>query len=84
VTGLESVGVEVAGPIGTADEALRVINRASFDAVLLDANLRGRPAGDVAAALTRRNIPFVFVTGYGRESLPESFGQTSILTKPFT
>jgi CheY-like chemotaxis protein len=61
-----------------------VINRASFDAVLLDANLRGRPAGDVAAALTRRNIPFVFVTGYGRESLPESFGQTSILTKPFT
>jgi len=39
---------------------------------------------DIAAALTRRNIPFVFVTGYGREALPESFGQSSVLTKPFT
>jgi CheY-like chemotaxis protein len=46
--------------------------------------LRGRPAGDIAAALTRRNIPFVFVAGYGREALPESFGQSSVLTKPFT
>ena len=53
-------------------------------AVLLDANLRGRPAGHIAAALARRNIPFVFVTGYGREALPESFGQSSMLTKPFT
>jgi CheY-like chemotaxis protein len=46
--------------------------------------LRGRPAGDIAAALARRNIPFVFVTGYGREALPESFGHSSMLTKPFT
>jgi hypothetical protein len=58
VAGLESAGVEVTGPIGTVDEALRIIDSASFDAVLLDANLR-----DIAAALTRRNIPFVFVTG---------------------
>ena len=41
-------------------------------------------AGHIAAALARRNIPFVFVTGYGREALPESFGQSSMLTKPFT
>lgn len=40
--------------------------------------------GDLAAALTRRNIPFVFVTGYGRQALPESFGQSRMLTKPFT
>ena len=58
--------------------------RSSFDGVLLDANLRGEPVGDVAAALTRRNIPFVFVTGYGRQALPEGFGQSTVLTKPFT
>jgi hypothetical protein len=34
--------------------------------------------------LTRRNIPFAFVTGYGRQALPESFGQSPMLTKPFT
>ena len=33
VAGLESAGVEVTGPIGTVDEALRIIDSASFDAV---------------------------------------------------
>jgi CheY-like chemotaxis protein len=84
VAGLERAGAEVAGPLGTVDESLATIDGGTFDAVLLDANLRGRPAGDIAAALTRRKVPFVFVTGYGREALPESFGQVSMLTKRFT
>jgi signal transduction histidine kinase/DNA-binding response OmpR family regulator len=84
VAGLESAGVNVVGPVGSVEGALQSIEDASFDGVLLDANLRGEPAGDIAAALTRRNIPFVFVTGYGRQGLPESFGQSMMLTKPFT
>jgi two-component sensor histidine kinase/DNA-binding response OmpR family regulator len=85
MAGLESVGVNVEGPVGSVQEALRAIDDdCSFDGVLLDANLRGEPAGEIAAALTRRNIPFVFVTGYGRQALPESFGRSPILTKPFT
>ena len=66
------------------EDALRAIEHASFDGALLDANLRGEPVGDIAAALTRRNIPFAFVTGYGRQALPESFGHCTMLTKPFT
>ena len=31
-----------------------------------------------------QNIPFMFVTGYGRESLPTEFGTVKILGKPFT
>jgi PAS domain S-box-containing protein len=84
VAGLESAGVDVEGPVGSVEDALRAIEDASFDGALLDANLRGEPAGDIAAALTRRNIPFVFVTGYGRQALPESFGQSTMLIKPFT
>ena len=84
VAGLESVGVEVEGPVSSVKDALRAVERGSFDGVLLDANLRGEPVGDVAAALTRRNIPFVFVTGYGRQALPESFARATVLTKPFT
>ena len=82
VAGLESAGADVEGPIGSVEDALRAIEDASFDGVLLDANLWGKSAGDIAAALTRRNIPFVFVTGYGRQALPESFGQSTMLTKP--
>jgi CheY-like chemotaxis protein len=84
VAGLESVGVNVEGPIGSVKEALRAIQERSFDGVLLDANLRGEPVDEVAAALTRRNIPFVFVTGYGRQALLESFARSMVLTKPFT
>ena len=37
------------------------------DVALLDANLGGEPVDEVAAALTRRGIPFAFATGHGRE-----------------
>jgi CheY-like chemotaxis protein len=40
--------------------------------------------GEIAAALAGRNIPFVFVTGYGGQALPERFGQSAMLAKPFT
>jgi hypothetical protein len=55
----------------------------SADAALLDGNLNGRPVDDIAAALTRRNVPFAFVTGYGRESVPPAFGAVTLLAKPF-
>jgi CheY-like chemotaxis protein len=85
MAGLESVSVDVEGPVGSAEDALRAIDDdGSFDGVLLDGNLRGEPADEIAAALTRRNIPFAFVTGYGRQALPESFGQSPMLTQPFT
>jgi CheY-like chemotaxis protein len=84
VAGLEGVGVKVEGPIGSVRDALRAIEEGSFDGVLLDANLRGDPVDEVAAALIRHNIPFAFVTGYGRQALPESFARATVLTKPFT
>jgi CheY-like chemotaxis protein len=73
----------LAPPVATAAEALRVIERINFDGALLDGNLHGRPVDEIAAALTRRNIPFVFVTGYGREVLPGAFKHIAVLNKPF-
>jgi len=84
VAGLESAGVDVEGPVSSVKDAVRSAEEGSFDGVLLDANLRGEAVGDVAAVLTRRNIPFAFVTGYGRQALPESFARSRVLTKPFT
>ncbi len=79
---LSSAGFAVVGPAGMMDEALRLIAKGEFDGAFLDANLGGRPVDELAAALTRRNIPFAFVTGYGRESLPEAFAAAPLLTKP--
>ncbi len=84
VDGLEEAGAEVIGPAGTPEEALQLIENSAISAALLDGNLRGSPVDKIAAALTRRKIPFVFVTGYGHESLPRAFASTAILSKPFS
>jgi CheY-like chemotaxis protein len=69
---------------GSVKEALDTIESRALDAALLDGNLHGRPVDEVAAALTRRKVPFLFVTGYGRESLPRAFGHAPVLSKPFS
>ena len=84
MAGLEEAGAEVIGPAGTPEEALRLIEDLSIDAALLDGNLRGRRVDDIAAALTRRKIPFAFVTGYGNGSLPLPFRHAAIVSKPFS
>jgi two-component sensor histidine kinase/CheY-like chemotaxis protein len=81
---LEAGGAEVVGATGTAKEALEIIESTEIDAVLLDANLRGHPVDEIAAALAARNISFLFVTGYGAGSLPKAFAKTTILSKPFS
>ena len=70
---LAEARMTVVGPVGTVDEALRLITTAQVDAALLDANLNGSTVEGIAAELTRRGVPFAFVTGYGRDSLPKPF-----------
>lgn len=84
VASLQEAGCIVIGPAGTVAEAWRLIESAVFDAALLDANLSGEPVDALAAALTARNTPFAFVTGYGREGLPAAFGRAPVLSKPFS
>jgi PAS domain S-box-containing protein len=81
---LMSAGAEVAGPAGTEEEALRLIEETALDGALLDVNLHGKSVDGIAAALTRRNIPLVFVTGNSREGLPKTFANAAILSKPFS
>lgn len=83
VAALEGAGAAVLGPAATVREALGIIDSAPLDAAVLDANLQGHPVDEIAAALTARNVPFLFVTGYGPESLPRAFSRTTMLSKPF-
>ena len=80
---LEDAGASVIGPAGNASAALSLIEHYRFDGALLDANLAGHPVGDIAASLKRKNIPFVFVSGYNRDSLPLSFDEVELLSKPY-
>jgi CheY-like chemotaxis protein len=85
VEALEESGATVLGPAGSADEAFALLSRnKSIDAVLLDANLHGRPSDAIADALMRAQVPFAFVTGYGRDGLPDVFATAPVLSKPFS
>ncbi|HEY6994819.1 MAG TPA: PAS domain S-box protein [Xanthobacteraceae bacterium] len=80
---LSAAGCEVVGPAGTLEQAKSLVAQANFDAALVDVNLAGRTVEEIAAALTQKNRPFAFVTGYGREALPRGFQDAVVLGKPF-
>jgi len=83
VASLEDHGCEVVGPATTLQKALSLVENESIDAVLLDANLAGDPVDALAAVLVERKIPFAFVSGYGREGLPDAYQQVALIKKPF-
>jgi len=81
---LASAGCEVSGTAGNLIEAKLLSAKVECDAALIDVNLAGQPVDEIASTLIKRNIPFAFVSGYGRESLPEGFREAVLLRKPFT
>lgn len=80
---LSDVGCEVVATASRFGEALEKAASLSFDVAILDVNLNGNQTLDVADCLARRNIPFVFATGYGAAGLLSRFEGVPILQKPF-
>ena len=74
---------DVIGPAGTVEAAEALVEAGGIDAALLDSNLGGRRVDDLAATLTRHNIPFAFLTGYERHDLPQAFRHAPLIRKPF-
>lgn len=81
---LEDAGADIVGTAASVDEALDLVKTEAIDAAILDCNLRGHPVHAVAAALADRGVPFLFVSGYGRDGLPPEFVDAPVLGKPFT
>jgi CheY-like chemotaxis protein len=80
---LADLGHIVVGPAFSFPEAVRLASTATIDLALLDLNLRGVFAGEVADLLTRRRIPFVFMTGYYAPDPDFRFANIEVLEKPF-
>lgn len=80
---LSDAGFSSIGPIGSSQDALQSIATHRMDAALVDGNLNGQSSMAVAVSLVEHGIPFGFVTGYGRESLPAAFHAVPMLGKPF-
>jgi DNA-binding LytR/AlgR family response regulator len=56
-----------------------------FDGAVIDVNLGDRPGFELARALLKSAIPFVFATGYGGDiALPDEFRGIPVVAKPYT
>lgn len=80
---LSEAGWDVVGPVGRYDDAIEAARSGQTDIAVLDVNLRGVEVFPVADMLAARNIPFAFLTGYGRETIPQRFSGRTVLPKPF-
>jgi two-component sensor histidine kinase/CheY-like chemotaxis protein len=78
---IEELGHSVVGPFFNL-AATRDALAGEVDAAILDVNLGRDEAYPIAEALADRGIPFVFMTGYGPESLDKRFRQYPVLQKP--
>jgi DNA-binding response OmpR family regulator len=81
---LELAGATVLGPIGWLDEAIAYIkaDRGPIHAAVLDINLHGERSYPIADVLQALNVPFIFATGYGTDSLDVDYAQHVRVQKP--
>jgi CheY-like chemotaxis protein len=80
---LTDLGYDLVGVAGRLEEAAELAKTKDFDLAILDVNLDGHDVYPVADLITKRGLPFMFVTGYGGRGLPEQYRERPILQKPF-
>jgi two-component SAPR family response regulator len=79
---LKELGLTVVATCANIPEAMKAIDQSTPDAAILDVNLGGQLVYPVADRLLDREIPFLFVTGYGRESIDRRYASIPVLEKP--
>jgi CheY-like chemotaxis protein len=80
---LAGLGATVVGPATTIEAGLALAGSESFDAAVLDINVRGERIDPIADLLVARGIPMLFATGYGVAAAAERLN-ASVIDKPYT
>ena len=82
---LQSFGCVVVDVAGTLSRGMALASNdaLTLDGAILDVNLGGERVYPVAESLTRRGVPFIFCTGYGRAGLDAGFAHVPTLAKPY-
>jgi len=80
---VRAAGCTVIGPVGTVSDAMRKLREVRPDGAILDVNISGEMVFPIADALHEAGIPFMIVTGYTREHVPERHRERPFLQKPY-
>lgn len=73
----------VVGPFGRLPDALEAARHEAIDLAVLDVNIAGAVVYPVAEVLASRRIPFLFVSGYGENAVPDNRPKWRVCSKPF-
>ena len=82
VRALRGAGAEVLGPCPTEAAAREQIADDPPSGAVLDINLEGGRSFDLAHEMRIAGTPFIFITGYDQEVIPEEFEGVTRLQKP--
>jgi two-component sensor histidine kinase/DNA-binding response OmpR family regulator len=75
-------GQRVDGPYSKLSDALIAATNNELKAGILDVNVGGASVYPIADILARRNIPFIFMTGYASDTIEPRFQDVPVLQKP--
>jgi DNA-binding response OmpR family regulator len=79
---LRAAGADVIGPARDLETGLAAIRDERIDCGVLDINLRGQLAFELATQLRARDIPAIFATGYDASMIPAELADAIRLQKP--
>jgi DNA-binding response OmpR family regulator len=80
---LADFGYDVVGPVARVAHAVKLASSERLDGAILDINVAGAEVFPVARELAERSIPFIFVSGYDADNLPQEWRSRPTLQKPF-
>lgn len=80
---LEELGVSVAGPASTLEEAERLLAARAPDVAVVDINLKGEMAYGLIDRLSERGVQVVVISGYAVPQVAQA-KVTAVLQKPFS
>ena len=83
-TMLRDAGASEVEVVASAEAGLSAIVAQEFQAAVLDINLGRGTSLPVADELAKRNIPFIFASGYSDHStIPQRFRHIRMVVKPY-
>jgi general stress protein YciG/CheY-like chemotaxis protein len=82
VSTLERLGARIIGPFPTVQAALQILDHEVIDGAVLDINLRDERVDRLADRLSAMKVPYVFITGYSRSSIPLRYAAIPLFEKP--
>jgi CheY-like chemotaxis protein len=80
---LLELGCRVIGPALRLDRAAALARVEPLDAAVLDVNMSDGTSDRISDILSARSVPFLFATGYARESVEAAGPDSIVLQKPY-